>query len=256
MPSSSRPTRWPSTTSSGTSSTPSARRWAWPRSVPSAELGRDAESRRLRHSPAPAHRPRRQPRPGDLRLQVADGAEAVDQPSGRECRLESSNSFRRAGFILPITERDRCKNFTLGIVSHDGGLDFSVSLSILLSFAGCSHREEIPKITREEYAEVQQHFPSGGKRGDPEYFASARGQQLVSKRLRQIFGDLGLSTMRGATKVEVFRIIDPNSHPTPRDRIGEIEGYPIIARRSRTKAKPSPRAMSTTIFWIGKLWLP
>ena len=66
------------------SSTPSARRRASRRSPPPARLGLDPlEHRGVRHPPAAAHRPGGQPRPGHLRLQVAQGAAAVDRPPGR-----------------------------------------------------------------------------------------------------------------------------------------------------------------------------
>jgi hypothetical protein len=120
------------------------------------------------------------------------------------------------------------------------------------AIVGCSHREDIPKITREEWFEVHRNIPWGDGSGNAEYFASPRGQQLVSKRLRHVFGDLGLSTMKDATRVETFRIIDPSRHESPKDLVGEIERFPIIAK-GEIQGKEFAVKMSTYLL-DGKLY--
>ena len=63
---------------------------------------RPAGDRGVRHPPAAAHRAGGQPRPGPLRLQVAQGAAAVDRPSGDRRRL----TLPRAGGPGSLAEAD------------------------------------------------------------------------------------------------------------------------------------------------------
>ncbi len=49
---------------------------------------RPARYRRLRRPPAPAHPPGGQPRPGNLRLQIAQGPAVLDRPPGHRYRLK------------------------------------------------------------------------------------------------------------------------------------------------------------------------
>jgi hypothetical protein len=103
-----------------------------------------------------------------------------------------------------------------------------VSSSVLALLPGCSSQESIPKITRQEYEQVQRHIWSG-EGADSQFLSSARGRELLAKRLRGIFSDRGISVLEGASRVEAFRIVDLDWHPRPKDPIGEIEGLPITS---------------------------
>jgi hypothetical protein len=105
-----------------------------------------------------------------------------------------------------------------------------ILVAVLATFVGCWHREEVPRITLTEAHGVRHYLPGGEKAGDADYFTSAEGRRLVAKRLRQVFGDLGRSTLKGATRVETFRIIDTRLHPAPRHQIGKLEGLPVVAK--------------------------
>ena len=64
---------------------------------------RPAQARGVRHPPAPAHPPGRQPRPGDLRLQLAQGETIRDPASGHHrgltpVRTRSSENVAHIGY--------------------------------------------------------------------------------------------------------------------------------------------------------------
>ena len=83
-PCSSRPTRWRWTTSPGDMIDAKRKEKGLPPGRRRRQAGpRPAEDRGLRHPPAPAHRPGRQPRPGHLRFQLAQGEAARDPAPGR-----------------------------------------------------------------------------------------------------------------------------------------------------------------------------
>ncbi len=110
----------------------------------------------------------------------------------------------------------------------------------ILVFVGCSGPDPPPpKITLEEYKEVQQHLWPIDAEHNRSYFSSAKGEELTTKMLRSIFGDRGVSILRGATRAEAFHVADRDSDPRPsvfvdarsdpRFTLGDVEGYPVIS---------------------------
>ena len=113
---------------------------------------------------------------------------------------------------------------------------------ILTSLQGCSPKEQATKVTRAEFAEFQSHLPLDSQPTEEQlrFLASARGKDIVSRRLRMIFSDRGIAILRGASRVETFRIVDPELHPEaggprtverfPITDVGPQQGAPFAAR--------------------------
>ncbi|WP_165248504.1 hypothetical protein [Paludisphaera soli] len=110
-------------------------------------------------------------------------------------------------------------------------------LLLAVSAVGC-WRDPTPEVTPEEFAEAQGRLWSAGGRPAAEaYLASERGRSIVARRLGQVVGDRGISILRGATKVEAFRIADTagldygfGRHADVRSDLGAIEGYTITSK--------------------------
>ncbi len=135
-------------------------------------------------------------------------------------------------------------------------------LSVITAM-GCSRKEQVPKVSREEWAEVQSHFPFDGK--NPEslirFLRTEQGESIMSRRLLMLFSDRGIAVLRGATRVEASRIVDPEWHPEVRSRFGSIEGYPIIARgkdlgTATVAAKTADSLLDGKLYFISLDCLP
>jgi hypothetical protein len=109
---------------------------------------------------------------------------------------------------------------------------------VLISLSGCPASEPKVKITQEEFHEVQNQLWSGDDRRDARdaYLSTERARAILDRRLRQVFGARGISILRGAAKVETFRIADTadidygfGRHKDVRSNLGRIEGYTITA---------------------------
>src|SRR5687768_3162748 len=112
----------------------------------------------------------------------------------------------------------------------------SLLAAVVVAPPGCGPPAN-EKMTRQEVDEVLQNTSRLAE--DPQalarYFAAGRGKELAEKRLRGIFGARSAALLRGATRIEAFRIVDsegvegfPSRRAVGR-KLGSIDGYTITA---------------------------
>lgn len=104
-------------------------------------------------------------------------------------------------------------------------------MSATLGLLGCRGSEPPrPALSVEEFDEVRRHRMMIDPEQEEAYFSSARGKELTARMLKKVFGDRGLSILRGATRAEVFRVTDASvSEPRITSAAKEL-GQGLVAK--------------------------
>jgi hypothetical protein len=91
-------------------------------------------------------------------------------------------------------------------------------------------------MSREEFDEVRGRLVTPGEARDS-YLASDRGRRLLAKRVSDVVGDAGADILRGASRVEAFRVADTEDldygfgkHKRVASTLGKVDGYTITSR--------------------------